>query len=226
MTSGAGPQLTDVLASRLDGAETMEQSVVSILRDAITLGVFRPGERLPQDQLASLCQVSRMPVRSALRHLESEGLVEFHPHRGATVKSLTQHELQDLFAVRSLIETLAIRRVVTGATEKDLADLALLLATIDCSSGEIESHAARQAFYRRLYEVGNSPRLVNIIMALRAEVGRYAPYSLDLGSGVHHDLLDLVRDGRPDAAASWLETHLRHVAREVALRSREPEFDD
>lgn len=80
---------TDDFTTIVDRAKvqyrTVSDMVASVIREAILSATFRPGEHLRQDELARRLEVSRMPVRSALLQLESEGLVDFHPHRGAIV---------------------------------------------------------------------------------------------------------------------------------------------
>src|SRR4051812_28511643 len=75
---------------------TVEEMTESFIRQAILRGVFRPGERVPQDEIAAALGVSRMPVRASLRPLEAEGLLDIRPHRGAIVASLRREEITEL----------------------------------------------------------------------------------------------------------------------------------
>ncbi len=102
---------------------TAEDRATSVIRDAVIAGLFQPNERLPQDRLAKLLDVSRMPIRAALRQLESEGLVQLLPHRGAVVTSLSAEELSDLYEIRVLIEAFALRKTVMAISPEQLAEL-------------------------------------------------------------------------------------------------------
>lgn len=217
--------LAELVAASQKGFRTTEERVASVIRSAIVAGIFKPEQRLPQDRVAKLLDVSRMPIRAALRQLESEGLVQLHPHRGATVRALSPEEISDLYEIRVLIETFALRKTVVAITDEQLDELDELAADLEEEEGEQHWMEARQAFYRALYTIGNTPRVVSTIMQFRAEVSRY---TIDLDhrrSGTHRDLLDRIRLRDPDLAAAWLETHLREVAqerrREVALATRQ-----
>lgn len=193
---------------------TAEERATVIIRNAISTGVFPPGRRLPQDELANLLGVSRMPVRAALKQLESEGLVEFHPHRGATVKVLTPQEITDLYELRILVETYALKKTVRAISEDELQELQRMAKQLEAAPDHESWMVARHEFYQYLYSVGNTPRVVSTIMQFRAEVGRYTAALGDPRSQTHLELMDRIALRDPDLAAAWLEAHLRHVAME------------
>jgi len=209
-----GPEVTleQLVMSSRPNFRTVEDLVSSVIRNAIVSGIFKPGERLPQDRLAGLLDVSRMPIRSALRQLESEGLVELHAHRGATVRSLSPEEISDLYEMRILLETYALRKTVAAIDDDQMDQLDVLAEAVEAPHGGLD---ARQDFYRALYSIGNTPRVVSTIMQFRAEVSRYTTDLADLRSRTHRHLLDRVRLGDPELAAAWLEAHLRQVAQEL-----------
>ena len=215
-------QVADALETMIAGAAdvhpTAEEMVISVIRNAIANGIFAPGERLAQDRLAQLFRVSRMPIRSALRQLESEGLVEFHPHRGATVRALTTEEISDLYEMRILIETFALSKTVAAITDQELDDLTQLAAAHEARDQTLAWTESRDSFYRALYAIGNTPRVVATILQFQAEVRRYTTDLSDHRAHVHNDLLERVRLGDPELAAAWLEAHLREVARDLQNR--------
>jgi len=210
--------LEALVASSLNQFPTTEERVASVIRTAIASGIFELGEHLSQDRLARLFDVSRMPIRSVLRQLESEGLVELHAHRGATVRSLSLEEISDLYEMRILIETFALRKTVAAIDETQVAELDELAANLGAVAATEGWLEARQKFYRTLYAIGNTPRVVSTIMQFRSEVTRYTTELTDVRSHTHEDLLDRVRLQDPDLAAAWLESHLREVAQ--ALRKQ------
>lgn len=193
---------------------TAEEQATSVIRQAIVYGIFKPGERLAQDRLARLIGVSRMPIRAALRQLESEGLVELHAHRGATVRVLSPEEISDLYEMRILVETYALRKTVRAISEDQLETLETVAGNLESAPDHESWMLARQEFYRELYNIGNTPRVVSTIMQFRGEVSRYTRNLSDPRSQTHLELLERIRLGNPDLAAAWLEAHLRHVAQE------------
>lgn len=193
--------------------QTAEDRAMHIIRTAIERGLFRPGQRLPQDHLASLLGLSRMPVRSALRQLEAEGFVTLEPNRGAVVRVVTPSEIQDLYEIRILVESFALRRVAVQASGEDLQSLAALADRIDAASDERRAELMNE-FYRRLYQTGNSARVVALVMQLRSEVTRSGTLASD-HSATHRELLDALGVDDPDLAAAWLASHLRKLARQA-----------
>jgi len=94
------------------------------IRTRIAEGEWGPGTRLVERDLAEEFQVSRVPVREALRALESEGFVDLLPRRGAVVRDLTRSVVADLFEIRQVLEALAARLVAERIDEDGLAQLA------------------------------------------------------------------------------------------------------
>lgn len=88
-------------------AETLPSKIYRILREAIIKGQLQPGERLVQDELAKTLNVSRMPIREAIKQLAAEGYVTVEPHKGAVVKQFTIHELEEIYFLRAKFEPLA-----------------------------------------------------------------------------------------------------------------------
>lgn len=213
-----------LVESAEDRYRTAEDRAFYVLRSAIDRGLFRPGERLPQDRLASLIGSSRMPVRSALRQLESEGFVSLEPHRGAVVRSVTESEIRDLYEIRILVESFALKRVAMRAEDEDLRRLDDIAKTIDSAPTDEERTSLMDEFYRRLYQTGNTARIVALVMQLRSEVNRHGastPYRKE----THRELLDALSMDDPDLAAAWLAAHLRKLAKRAVGESTPGEGD-
>ena len=98
------------------------------IRTRIAEGIWGPGVRLVERDLAEEFAVSRVPVREALRALESEGFVELLPRRGAVVRELTRSVVADLFDIRQVLEALAARLVAERIDEEGLARLGAVVA--------------------------------------------------------------------------------------------------
>lgn len=121
------------------------------IRRWIVEGHLRPGERLVEQRLAEDLQLSRTPVREALRMLQSEGLVAFEPNRGARVRELTRGHIADLYELRGRLEAMAAELAATRATphertELEAADHAFAAAAGAARSGDLE--AVRAVFHQ------------------------------------------------------------------------------
>jgi DNA-binding GntR family transcriptional regulator len=197
--------------------QTVGEMVYGIIWQAIVSGALKPGQHLRQDLLARAIGVSRLPVRSALLQLEAEGLVTLHPHRGFTVRELTSDQIREIYEIRCLLESHALRQVVGSISTDRLERLHQLARELDeADSGEVFAELSL-GFYRELYDAEQHPLLVSLIERLHSDVGRYwlSTRLVNRHESAHVRLLRYVRDGDADAAISWLQTHLAHVADEL-----------
>lgn len=199
---------------------TVGDMVYEVLRESILKGVFRPGEYLRQDRLAEAIGVSRIPVRSALLQLESEGLITFHPYRGAVVNLLSTDEMREIYDIRALLEAKALRNAMQAMTPERLAHLEELARALNEITDGEQFLTERNAFYRELYDTERQPRLVALIEKLRDEAGRYwlerrVDYVSRPGERDHLQLIAHLRANDADAAVGWLEGHLGRVRDEL-----------
>jgi DNA-binding GntR family transcriptional regulator len=102
---------------------TAEARATETLRAAILAGGLRPGDRVNQEEWAERIGVSAIPVREALRALAGEGLVTYRPRRGYAVTELSLAELEEVYALRRMLETAALERGVGLAGVDDVAAL-------------------------------------------------------------------------------------------------------
>src|SRR5205085_5497231 len=99
------------------GHRTLAERAFETLHEAVVTGVLAPGERLPIEELAEILEMSPMPIREALRLLDSVGLVENIPHRGARVTELSINDLREVYEARLALEPLAVRHAAERFTE-------------------------------------------------------------------------------------------------------------
>jgi len=199
---------------------TVGDMVYEVLREGILKGVFEPGERMRQDKLAEAIGVSRIPVRSALMQLESEGLITFNPYRGAVVNKLSAKEMREIYELRALLEAHALRNAVDVMTPERLAHLEQLAVELNAIQDGEEFLTRRNEFYRELYDHDLQARTVGLIERLRAEAGRYwlerkVDYVSRPGQRDHLHLIEFIKAGDIEAAVTWLQEHLQRVCDEL-----------
>jgi DNA-binding GntR family transcriptional regulator len=114
---------SNVLEGPLPVPRSASAAASEVIREAIVDGRLPPGRRLKEEELARELGMSRTPVREALLILESEGLVESVPRRGATVRSYAVGDLDDVYQLRALLEGYAARRAATWISSEDLTRL-------------------------------------------------------------------------------------------------------
>ncbi|HET7030035.1 MAG TPA: GntR family transcriptional regulator [Candidatus Limnocylindrales bacterium] len=206
---------------------TAQEVVLSALRDSVLAGVFEPGARLRQEELADIFQTSRIPVREALRALEYEGLVRSEPHRGFTVTRMDADEVEEIYDLRILLEAHALRLALPLLTDEDLDELEALFSRVRNAASPDEGLAAREAFYTRLYSVTGRPRLVGLIIRLRQEVARALRWpTIQHSPSIHEQFFEAVTTGDAERAVAQLSGHYRRVAALIRRHLRESEARD
>jgi DNA-binding GntR family transcriptional regulator len=106
---------------------TLADAVTAHIRASIVSGQLRPARRLSEPTLAAQLGVSRSPVREALHRLEGEGLVVSHPNRGCTVWAPTEADVDEIFSLRIMIESLAAERMINLLNEEDFMQLEAII---------------------------------------------------------------------------------------------------
>ena len=179
----------ETLIERMRGQHpTAQELVLETLREAILDGILAPGARLRQEDLAAAFKTSRIPVREALRVLEYEGLATSEPHRGFTVTSLDADQIEEIYELRTVLETHAVRLAIPLLTPPDLDELSALYEKMESLESGDAKLAAREQFYLKLYGVTARPRLVGLIARLRQEVARSLRWKLVQHSPSHHEV--------------------------------------
>lgn len=220
-------KLTAIIEAAREDNVTAQELVLASVRKAILSGVLGPGARLRQEELADTFGTSRIPVREALRALEYEGLVTSEPHRGFTVTALDADDVEEVYDLRILLESEAVRLALPLLTDDDLEDLEVLFRTMQDAETPNDQLAAREQFYIRLYSVTGRPRLVALIMRLRQEVARVLRWAtIQHSSSIHEHFFEAVRVGDADRAVAHLSGHYRRVAVLIRRYIKEAEARD
>jgi DNA-binding GntR family transcriptional regulator len=167
---------------RNDGEESEEPRfvVVKKIRDAILEETFKPGERLPEEQLGKMLNVSRTPAREALFALEKEGTVVMEPFKGATVKPLSPEEALDIAELRLSLITLAVKPAHRHLSPADF-DLAYRLAKqASRTNSAKEQFEFDRCFWDIIFEKSQRPILWEVFRQLDDRMTRYNPLFLKL----------------------------------------------
>ena len=217
---------------RNDQQETEEARfrVVKKIRDAILDETFKPGERLPEDQLGKMFSVSRSPVREALFALEKEGTVVMEPFKGATVKPLSPEEALDIAELRLSLITLAVKPAHRNLSPADF-DLAYRLAKqASRSTTAKEQFEYDRRFWDIIFEKAQRPILWEVFRQLDDRMTRYNPLFLKLCPDQatrprqREVLIEFLREGKVDEALrAFKKVYLEVVQRIIDhLETEEP----
>lgn len=200
---------------------TATQYVLDTLRDAIATGILSEGEPILQNEIAEALDVSRMPVREALRLLEAEGWVDFSPHRGAVVAVLSIEDVREVFKIRFALESLALQESVPIVEDATLDRAAAILDEMDGEADFGRWVDLNRRFHLTLY-AGAGPRLIGLIESQYNAVDRYLRIELaemhnaQESQVEHRAILAACRDHNVARAIALNEPHIYEAGLDLA----------
>jgi len=197
-------------------------AIATSLRHAILRGEIEAGSPLRQAAIAQQFAVSHIPVREALRYLAAVGLVTIRPNRGAIVSRLSPDEAKELFEIRSVLETQAVRWSLPRA-DRELIDRAeAALEESEHTDDITHWMAVNWRFHALLYERVSRPRLRSMIESLDAQIDRFIRVLISTSDYrqqaqlEHRAILAAYRVGNAGAVTSLLEQHMTETSRLLA----------
>ncbi len=195
--------------------------------ERIIEGLLAPGQKIVERELAAELGVSRVPIREAIRVLETEGFVTVVPRSGVVVRRLSLKDVEELFDVREALEVLAVRRATERATDQELQRLANIVddaAKPRTTREPQRAAAARDAFHDEIIRLAHNDLLAELLEPLQGRLHWLFRQNKDhRGLCQEHHQLVAAMSTRNAAQAS--EEALRHVRhnREVSLRLLYPD---
>ncbi len=207
--------------SRFQRPKTVSEEVYEHLREELFAGNIAPGQWLREQEVAEALQVSRTPVREAIRRLAQEGLMVFSTNRGAQVRPTSLSEAEEVYAIRDRLEGMAAGLAAKNASPLEVAGLREQLAFIaeladDDFVGQIR---ADNEFHLSIATLSGNELLADMIQRLNDRVTRAKVITRDvnvttLARDQHVLIVDAI--ARSDAAAAE-EAMRRHVQMNLAI---------
>ena len=195
---------------------TAQEQVLREVRSQIASGVLKAGQQVKQDTLAAELGVSRVPLREALKVLEGEGQVVYHPHRGYFVADLSVSDLVEVYRIRALLEEEALTVAIPMMTDEDVDFIEEMSQEVRVASatGDVAAiSAANRRFHFAMFECSNMPRLVRIIRTLWDSTDAYrsvymaSAINLDHMNNEHGEMVAALRLRDVDASIRLQATH-------------------
>ena len=200
---------------------SLSDKVYHHLRDDITEGRYHPGDYLVELKIADELNVSRTPVREALKQLELEGLVSSQPNRGVVVIGITNEDIRDVFTIRHLLEGQAAYWAAERISDQQLDQLSELVELMDLYTRKNDTeHLVRldSKFHEVIYEACNSKTLYHILTSLHQNIHRARQSSLGMPNRApnsleeHRSIFSALERHDADAAKSYMEQHVTYAA--------------
>ena len=194
-----------------------EDSVYQKLKTAIRKRYIKQGSQLVEVALAQQLGVSRTPVRSAIKRLEAEGLVNSIPNRGAFIITPTKREIKESFLVRAQLEIMATRLTATNITPKQIQELRYLIQAeikVFDKNNLDEYFAANDTLHLKIAEFSGNRVLYSYIRELldRTRMFQilYDPfYKLEYSPTQEHEtIVDAIANHDPERACAALQEHI------------------
>ena len=216
--------MTEALEDEKD-SRLSSDSLIRILEDDILNSTLKPGDRLDEQSLARRFEVSRTPVREALRHLASAGLVEIRKNQGATVRRLTTSELIEMFQVMAEYEGLSARLCARRMTAAEIAEMrkyheecAVLAESQDYEGFFTANNMFHETIFigsRNGFLHGESRKLRNRVNVYRRHVTSQ-PRRMQRSVAEHGKIVEAIVAGDEEAAHRLMREHVDLLAGSAA----------
>jgi len=207
------------LAGRISGDISAPHHIANVLREAIYRGILGEGKPLHQSQIAARLGVSPIPLREALRLLETEGLVEFRGYRGAFVTELSLEEARELYEMVAALETSLMRTAFPGITRRTIDEAGRILTRMEAEEDCIRWRDLNFHFHTLLYEPADRPLTLDMVSRLRQKTDRTIRTHLDSmrkeSELQHRNILEAVAAVDLERSVSALAHHLAYTSSDL-----------
>ena len=188
------------------------------IRDGIAEGRYRPGERLREGAIAEFLDVSRTPIREAMRILEAEGLIVIEPWKGITVAKLSRRQISEFYVYRELLEGLAAEMAAALVTDENVEQLDEMLLRLEEGREQSGSDlgSANEEFHQMIVDISGNRFLKQSLGVIdTAKILIWKPiYPSDkrwnIARKEHRKIFNALRARDPEAAKLAAEEHVRN----------------
>lgn len=195
------------------------EKVLSFVRPRIINGEFPPGSKLEPKKIADACKTSLIPVREALRVLQTDGLVTVFHNKGTWVARMSLSDLRDLYSVRIQLEGESVRMAKNAdpATIARLREIMLRANHVSAAGDKDSLHRLNKELHYEIYRLCGSAWRLRLIDTLWDHAERYQRLSLnyrdDAAEDEHRSIIDALERGDLDAAGAALAAHLKSTVK-------------
>jgi DNA-binding GntR family transcriptional regulator len=198
--------------------------VYNDLLQLISSGALRPGERLDEQQIAEQLGVSRTPLREAITRLVRDGIIDNQPYRGNFVRSFTAKQASDLYEVRKVLESTAVRLAILNLNSAAVSRLRSILNEISqaLGTGDLEAYGlADREFHDTIAQLTQNETLIATLDRLGGQIQLIRSMAnrnhtvVELAAAERPEIVDAMQAGNADEAAALMEEHIEMVQRYI-----------
>jgi DNA-binding GntR family transcriptional regulator len=198
---------------------TLRESILETIRDAIISGALKPGEKVAEPELAERFGISRTPIREAFRQLESEGYLTVVPRKGAVVVAFSQRDVEEFYAIKSILEGYAARKACERLHSREIDKLQSINDKLRllAEEGDVRHFfKVHDSFHELFVRAADNERLTEMILNL---VGRFQrlriaslsiPGRMEFSVQEHQKIIDAFRSGDAALAENLVRSTAEH----------------
>lgn len=160
----------------LQKKQTLREQIADAIRDAIIKGILQPEERVAEAEMANKFNISRTPIREAIRQLETEGFIKVQAHRGAYVAPITEKDVREFYEIKSLLEGYAAKLACMRMSEEDIKKLEDLNNRLEDAHKKGEWRIAfklHNEFHDKFLRNCGNEKLYQVLFALTQQFQRF-----------------------------------------------------
>ena len=195
---------------------TLTEEIGQLIRQTILEGHFENGQQLTESRISEEFNISRAPVREALRELANKGLVTHHPNRGYFLREFDFTDVEEICSLRTAIEKLAVKLTIERATNDEITELEEIVKEMETSAPNIEQVSLSDYKFHQKICMLSKHRYLQEYWSLMADQMSLAIASInrsfqDTSSGFaggHREILESIQSRDFDKAEKAIESHI------------------
>lgn len=208
---------------------TLKERVYRKVLEMIVSGEIPLNSQLDERELAERLSVSRTPLREAIGTLVKEGIVEYQPYRGNFVRQFTWKQVSDLYEVRKVLESLAIRLAIPNLTDEAHDELVGILQDVDAALAQDDIDAfnvADSRFHETIARLSKNETLIDSLQRLGLQIrimrnlANRDPDVVERTAKERPHILQALESRDAELAARLMEEHIEGVRRSVVEQLR------
>ncbi len=198
----------------------MSEKVYQRIKSDILDNKLKPGEKLIEENLANEFNVSRTPVREALKQLDQDGLITYYPRRGSVVSQISMKDAQELYEIREVLEGLAIRLICMEVNSHNIKILEDIIKNMD-QAIESNDYSSMEKLHRKwteaTLEMTNNELLKSYLLSVTKNLGRlrkislYRPVQSIDAYKETKDMYNAIAKNDPDESERLAKLHVRNA---------------
>ena len=197
--------------------DSLTDNIAGVIRARILKGEYKIGEKIKETHVAEELSVSRTPIRKAFKQLEEEGLIEYVPNKGCFAKGFTKRDIEDVYAVRKVLEELTVEWAVKRITDEEVQAMADKCQEMQGYVDQADSArvlATNKEFHEIIYHATGSRFMSQVLRSYKEYIEQttrpifYEPRFLQQIVDEHRAIVDAFEKRDTDKAVAAMSKHM------------------